>query len=73
MEILHAKNIRFDIITLFYESLYNMSEFRKAIPYIPDSLQNRAKTVECLPLILKHFQIEFAAQNVILNRYYRSR
>ena len=48
----------------------NMSEFRKAIPYIPDSLQNRAKTVGCLVLVLKHFQTEFAAENLILNRYY---
>ena len=47
-----------------------MSEFRKAIPYIPDSLQNQAKTVGCLALVLKHFQTEFAAENLILNRYY---
>ena len=47
-----------------------MSVFRKAIPYIPDSLQNQAKTVGCLALVLKHFQTEFAAENLILNRYY---
>ena len=44
-----------------------MSEFRKAIA---DLLQNRAETGCCLALVLKHFQTEFAAENLILNRYY---
>ena len=44
-----------------------MSEFRKAIAGL---LQNRAKTVGCLALVLKHFQTEFTDENLILNRYY---
>ena len=44
-----------------------MSEFRKAIA---SSLQNQAKTAGCLALVLKHFQTEFPAENVILDRYY---
>ena len=47
--------------------LLHVSEFRKAIAGL---LQNRAKTVGCLALVLKHFQTDSAAENVILNRYY---
>ena len=51
-----------------WNSIYEWVQ--KGIPYIPDSLQNQAETVGCLALVLKHFQTEFAAENLILNRYY---
>ena len=55
---------RFDTSTALF---WYMSEFRKAIAGL---LQNRAETGCCLALVLKHFQTEFAAENLILNRYY---